>query len=69
MNTLKLILKELIGMFFDDEFLAIAILIVVAVAAALAYWAAAPSTVVEGVLFIGCLFVLVGSVWRARRKK
>ena len=68
MSTLTLVLKELMGMFFDDEFLAIAILIVVAVVAALAYGAETPSTVVGGVLFLGCLFVLLGSVWRARRK-
>ena len=55
-------------MFSDDEFLAIAILIIMAVAAALAYGAEAPSNVVGGVLFLGCLFVLLGSVWRARRK-
>ena len=68
MSTLRLVLKEPMGMFFDDEFLAIAILIVVAVAAALAYGAEASSNLVGGTLFLGCLFVLLGSVWRARRK-
>lgn len=68
MNVLTLIIKEIIGMFFDDEFLAIAVLIVVAVAAALAYAAKLSSPVVGLVLFAGCVAVLVGSVWRARRK-
>ena len=68
MSTLSLILKELTGMFIDDEFLAIAILIVVAFSEALAYGTEASSNTVGGVLFLGGLFVLFGSVWRARRK-
>ena len=67
MNVLTLIFKEIIGMFIDDEFLAIALLIVVAVAAALAFGAHASSVVVGATLFVGCVAVLVGSVWRARR--
>ncbi len=68
MNVLILIFKEIVGMFIDDEFLAIAVLIVVAVAAALAYGAQMSSTAVGATLFAGCVAVLVGSVWRARRK-
>ena len=68
MGTLSLIPKELIGMFLDDEFLTIAILIIVAVAAALAGGAEVSSTVAGATLFLGCLFVLLESGWRTRRK-
>lgn len=65
MNLLSLILRELVGMFVDDEFLAIAVLMVVAVAAALAFWLAAPPLVTGAVLLAGSIAVLVSSVLRA----
>jgi uncharacterized membrane protein YgdD (TMEM256/DUF423 family) len=64
-KLLSLILRELVGLFLDDEFLAVAALAVVAVAAAAA-WLAAPSLLVGSVLLIGSLFVLTVSVLRAR---
>ena len=67
MNTFKLILRELIGLFFDDQFLAIAILVVVALAAALALIVNAPPLVTGITLLFGCIAVLAGSVLRAKR--
>ena len=64
MNVLKLIIPELVGLFFDDEFLAIAILVVVAIAAALAFRLHAPALLVGGALLLGCIGVLVTSVVR-----
>ena len=68
MNTLSLILRELVGLFVDDEFLAIAILLVVGLAAACAFLLAAPSIVVGTVLLVGCVGVLVSSVLRTSGK-
>ena len=68
MNLFSLIVREFIGMFIDDEFLAIAVLIVIAVAAALAYVAKVPSLAVGATLLVGCVLVLIGSVWRARSR-
>lgn len=64
MNIAKLIFSEVVGLFIDDEFLAIAILIVVGLAALLAFWLHAPALVVGGVLLLGCIGVLVSSVVR-----
>ena len=69
MNVLSLVLQELVGMFIDDEFLAIAILIVVAAAAALAFGVGASSLLVGTVLLVGCIAVLLSSVFKTTRKK
>ena len=68
MNVVTLIFKEIIGTFIDDEFLAIAVLIVVALAAALAYVAKLSSPLIGATLFVGCVAVMFGSVWRAHPK-
>jgi hypothetical protein len=68
MNLVSLIIRELIGMFIDDEFLAVAILAVVALAAACGIMLAAPQAVVGGVLLSGCIVVLVLSAYRGSRK-
>ena len=65
MNLLSLILRELLGLFLDDEFLAIAVLALVAVAGIFA-WLAAPPLLVGGVLLLGSILVLTTSVLRAR---
>ena len=68
MNLLSLIVRELVGMFIDDKFLAMAVLAVVTLAAACAFLLAAPQLVVGGILLVGCVFVLVSSVLRRSRK-
>ena len=68
MNALKAVWAELIGLFVDDEFLAVAILAVVALAALLATLAALPPLGVGAVLFLGCLGALVVGVWRTARR-
>ena len=67
MSTFNLIVHELIGLFIDDQFLAVAILGVVALAAALALLAAAPPLLTGTTLLLGCIAVLAGSVLRAKR--
>jgi hypothetical protein len=59
------VLRELVGMFIDDGYFAIALLGLVALASTLAYGLAAPSILAGGVLFLGCLIVLVESALRA----
>jgi len=68
MSVLSLIVRELIGMFIDDEFLAIAILAVVAATALLIFAFGAPPLVAGAVLPIGCIAVLLRSVASASRK-
>jgi hypothetical protein len=63
------ILRELVGMFIDDDDFAMALLGIVALASALAYALAAPSVVVGGVLLLATLVVLIESVLRASRKR
>lgn len=67
MNVFRLVLRELVGMFVDDELLAVWILIVVAVAAAFAFLYPAP--LVAGlVLTIGCIAVLMWSCFKAGQR-
>ena len=61
-------IKELIGLFVDDEFLAAAILVVVATAAALALYGAAPPWVVGILLTVALPAVLVAGVVRTVRQ-
>lgn len=68
MNIVKLIVAELIGMFIDDELLAIAVLVVVGIAAALAYAFHTAAFVVGAVLLLGCVAVLVASAVRGIRR-
>ena len=66
MKLLRLILAELVGMFVDDEFLALAILAVVVLAAAASYLG---QPLVAGlILLVGCVGVLVTSVVRGLRR-
>lgn len=69
MNAFFPIVRELLGMFVDDEFLAVAILAVVAVAAVLIFGIGASPFAAGGVLLFGCIAVLLYSVFKASRKK
>lgn len=67
MNTLLLVMRELIGLFVDDGSLVIAIGGVV-VLAVMSAGVDAPPFVTGGVLFFGCLFALLENVSRTARK-
>ena len=69
MSTFRAIIAELVGMFFDDELLAFAILGVVALAAFLAFLVHASSILVGGVLLIGCVAVLVASARKGMTRR
>jgi hypothetical protein len=64
MNLLRASFREVVGLFIDDEFLAVTVLIVVAVAAVLMKLHVVAPLAAGGVLLVGCLGVLLTSVWR-----
>ena len=68
MTILRLILRELVGMFIDDGSLAtLALLLIVAITAAVKLLALPP--LAGGVLLLlGCLAILLYSVRRAARR-
>ena len=68
MTILATILRELLGLFIDDEFLAAAIFAVIALATALALLFEAPQLIVGTTLVVGCVGVLMLSVTRGARK-
>ena len=68
MKVLSLVFRELAGMFVDDEFLAIAVLAVVGLAASCQFIFRAPESVAGGVLLVGCLAVLISSVAKSSKK-
>jgi HD-like signal output (HDOD) protein len=67
MSVLRAVLKELAGLFVDDQLLAAGVLAVVA-ASWLLMWNGAGSAVSGTVLLLGCLGVLVASALSAPRK-
>ena len=67
-KVLTAALRELIGLFVDDGFLALEILLAVAAAAIAVTLVPATPLIAGGVLLFGCLGVLVASVMRASRR-
>jgi hypothetical protein len=65
---LKAALREIIGLFVDDELLAVGTIVVVALTAAVARLAGLPA-VAAAVLLGGCLAVLVLGVMRTARAR
>ena len=68
MTVLKLIVSEVVGLFIDDEFLAVAIMAVIGVTVVMAFALETPPLIVGAVLLFGCIAVLADSVWRAKRE-
>jgi hypothetical protein len=66
MNLLKTAIREIVGLFIDDEFLAVATLVVVGVTAMVVKGTTA-GVMAEVTLPGGCLLVLVAGVWRTAR--
>jgi hypothetical protein len=69
MSIARLILREIAGMFVDDEFLALAVIAVVALSAALGFGAGVAPIGVGATLLLGCVAVLTLSVLRGGRKR
>ena len=68
LNILSIISRELLGLFIDDEFLAVAVLAVVALASSLILLTEAPPLLAGGMLLVGCVGVLMLSVIRGTHK-
>lgn len=69
MKLLRVIAGELVGLFVDDEFLAVAVVAVVVVAAVLREALHVDPMIGAAVLLGGCLVVLVASVLRGARSR
>ena len=68
MNMLNIVTREIVGLFVEDEFLALATLAVVGVTAIVVKGTTIDATVAGVMLLGGCLVVLVGGVWRTARQ-
>lgn len=68
MRALSALARELIGLFVDDGWLALAIVAVVALAAVCATLAPNAPLLSGVVLLLGCLGVLLANVLRAARR-
>ena len=68
MNIIGEVAKELLGMFLADARLTSATLILVAIIAALIIWARLDPVLCGGLLFAGCLAILVEAVLREARR-
>ena len=66
---LKAALREILGLFVDDELLAVGTLVVVALAAAIARLTTLSTSVAAVVLLGGCLLVLILGVLRTARAR
>jgi hypothetical protein len=67
MTLLSTIFREIFGLFVEDEFLALATLAIVGLAALLIKGLGADVLIGAGVLFGGCVLVLLIGVWRTAR--
>ncbi len=63
------IVKELIGLFVDDELLAAAILCIVGIVSALTLFGGAPSWLAGLLLALALPAALAASVWRSARRE
>jgi hypothetical protein len=68
MTTIIEILRNVLGLFLDDEFLAIAVLVVVAVTSFLILGLGAQSSLAGGFLLFGNVVVLISSIVRTARR-
>jgi hypothetical protein len=68
MNVIREVLEELWSMFVGDRRLTLLLLLVVAIAAAVAWLARATPIVAASLLLIGAVLVLTDAVFQAARK-
>ena len=68
MTVIRLILKELVGMFVDDGNLALLALLMIAAITAAVKLLALPPLAGGILLLVGCLAILLHSVHRAARR-
>ena len=64
MESVRFVIRQAVGLFVDDEFLAVATLAVVGVVALIVHAVPRHATAAGGILLAGCVMVLVLGVWR-----
>ncbi|WP_051212320.1 hypothetical protein [Rubritepida flocculans] len=70
MGMLRAILHEIVGLFVDDEALALALLLwCAAIGAAVLLLPGLPVPLAAALLLAGCLAILLGTVARAARRR
>jgi hypothetical protein len=69
MNTLRVVFRELAGLFVDDGLLALEIVTVVVLAALCATLIPEVPLAAGGILLVGCVGVLFANVARAARRR
>jgi hypothetical protein len=69
MNFVRAAVKEIVGLFLDDELLAVALLIVVGIVAVLAKTATIMPLAAGALLLGGCIAALMISVWRGAQAR
>ena len=69
MNTVRLIIKELVGLFIDDGSLALFALVLIFAVAAAVKLVGLPPLAGGILLLMGCLAILTESVHRAARRR
>ncbi|NLS07943.1 hypothetical protein HGP14_32470 [Rhizobium sp. P32RR-XVIII] len=69
MNILKIVFKELLGMFIDDGALALLSLILIAAVGLVVKLGFVTALVGALILAVGCLLILAESVFRAAKAK
>jgi hypothetical protein len=69
MNLLSAAFRKIVGLFLDDEFLAVAVLVIVGAIAFLMKLHVIAPLAAGGILFAGCQGVLLTSVWRKANAK
>lgn len=68
MNIIRLIFQEVVGLFVDDEMLAVSILTVVGGCWLLAHFLHGSSLAIGALLVVGCVGVLLVSVLKGARR-
>lgn len=68
MKAIVALFNEILGLFVDDQGLALSILGVVAVAIVLAFGLQAPSAIVGAVIVVGCVSALILSTLKGGRR-
>ena len=69
MKLLKAVAAAIVGLFVDDEFLALATLAVVGIAAIILKATTLGTIVAAVTLLGGCLAILVVGIWRTARRR
>ena len=68
MSVVKLMISEVVGLFLDDEFMAVAVLVLISCLALIEFAMHLPALLVGAILLVGCVLVLMASTLRGMRR-